>query len=37
MLEWIHSNFHEVIDDDAHFIIDPVTRTITNPVKEVLI
>lgn len=31
MLEWIHSNFHEVIDDDTHFVIDPVTRTITNP------
>lgn len=30
MLEFTHSKFHEVIDDDAHFIIDPVTRTITN-------
>ena len=31
MLEWTHNDFHEVIDDDTHFIIDPVTRTITNP------
>lgn len=31
MLEWTHNEFHEVIDDDTHFIIDPVTRTITNP------
>lgn len=31
MLEWTHNDFHEVIDDDTHFIIDPVTRTINNP------